>query len=143
MIDSWGSLRSIIDQRGVLRDDRPQAAPAVVDVAGRAPQVADRRSPLPRLDHAPLADRIDDRPAGGAQRVAHGGVPADVVRPAAVAVVVAVVVLEVVDAPLGERLRVDILEAQAAGISGAGGRAGVAIQAELETALVHVVRRAS
>ena len=59
-----------------------QALPSPVESHLRPPQV--------RLHHAPLAQRIHNRPAGGGERVAHGGVA---VEDPGVAPRVAVVVL--------------------------------------------------
>src|SRR6185369_7026559 len=102
-----------------------------------APQVADVLGPLPRLVLAPLADAVHDRGAGLAQRGPRLRVPLD----GGHALVVAVVVLEVGDAPLGERLRVDVLEPEPAREPGAvtGLGASTGVDAELETLAVHVV----
>ena len=56
--------------------------------------------------------------------------------------VVAVVVLEVVHAPAGERVRVLLLVAEAAGVARTGGGAGTLVDAQLEALAVDVVRDA-
>src|SRR5262249_57186606 len=58
------------------------------------------------------------------------------------ALVVAVVVLEVVHAPGGERVRVGLLVVEAAGEAGARGRTGALVDAEFQTLTVYVVRDA-
>src|SRR5262249_50280537 len=120
----------------VLLEDAQHAAPVVGDVTGGPPAVADRLRPVPRLVLAPLADGEHDRPAGGGQRVPHPGVP--LLRGAAL--VVAVVVLQVVHAPVGGRLRVHLLVVQRAGHGvRAGPGAGAGVDAELQATGVHVV----
>lgn len=71
------------------------AIPAVVDVAGDAPEVSDVLGPEPWLVVAPFADGESDGASGGAKGVAHGGVGFFGVAGAGGAPVV----LEVVDAP--------------------------------------------
>src|SRR6202040_3052084 len=102
--------------------------PGGVDVAGRAPQVADVTGPQPRLVGAPLADAEDDRAAGGAQGVAHG-----LVRGARVlGVRLAPVVFQIVDAPGRVLARVLVFVAAAARPAAAGQPPGVGIDAELQ-----------
>src|SRR3954462_4876544 len=130
-------MRGLVERR-ILVDDRLQAVPVVADVAGGAPEVADVARPCRRLVYAPFADAVDDVPTGCRERVAHRGVALDVLLLRGAPRVVAVVVLEVVDTPVGEGLCVDLLVAEASGITCAGGGAGVLIDAELETERVNV-----
>ena len=116
-----------------------------LDVGGGAPQVRHRASPGPRLDAGipPVAHAEHDRAAGRGQRVAHPGVQGLrdlLVRLAGEAAErdVAPVVLEVVDAPGGEQVRVLLLVPVTAGVPGAGRRARVLVDAELEAERVHV-----
>src|SRR4029079_16619647 len=109
-------------------DDARDVAPGRFDVRADAPHVRDARQVEPagrgvrtgRNAGVPVVrvDAVDDRAAGGAQGVAHGGEPAE--RAAAI------VVLEIVDAPGGVRLRVLLLVAEAAHVHGWHG--GVAVQ---------------
>ncbi len=125
-------------EREVLLEDRQHRTPAVADVTGGPPQVADVRRPLPRLVLAPFADAVDDGPPGRLEGVAHGAVALLRVD----AEVVAVVVLEVVHAPVGELLCVAVLVAERARESRAvaGLEAGAGVDAELEALGVDIVR---
>ena len=125
-------------QAHVAVEDRQHAGEAGVDVAGGAPAVADARAPGPHVLLAPVAQAVQDRPAGRGQGVAHGGVAG--LR--GHTVVVAVVVLQVVHAPRGERLGVGGLMAEAAGVPGTGRGARVLVDAQLQAEGVHIVRGA-
>ena len=61
-------------QAHVAVEDRQHAGVAGVDVAGGAPAVADAGPPGPHAVLAPVAQAVQDRPAGRGQGVAHGGV---------------------------------------------------------------------
>ena len=102
-------------------------------------QVTDLVGPLPRLARPPLADAVDDVATRCLERVPHRGVALDVLLLGRAALVEAVVVLEVVDAPVGEGLRVDLLVAEAARVAGARHGARVLVDPELESQRVHVV----
>ena len=91
--------------------------------------------PVPGLVVAPLAQREQHRPAGLAQRFAHGEVRAFGLE----AIGVAPVVLEIVDAPLRVGQRVLVFVAAAAGLAAAGFPAGIGIDAELQALRMHVV----
>src|SRR5579862_6603464 len=87
----------------LLRIDAVEAAPTVVDIAGRAPAVAaDLRAPLPDVAHAVLAEAVDDIAISLIQSVAHHLVgllqPLQPVAGRHIAVG-APVVFQVVDAP--------------------------------------------
>src|SRR5207248_11308490 len=99
---------------GVRVDDRLHPGPVRADVPGGTPEVAHARGPVPRLVLAPLADAVHDRAVGRGERVTHRLVPLLRVDP----LVVAVVVLEVVDAPAREGLRVGLLVPEATGEAG-------------------------
>src|SRR6185369_8630576 len=128
---------------GVLRETAvglrlgDHARPLVGDVAGGAPEVPDRLGPGPRLVLTPFADRVRDGPAGLREGVPHRLVPLLRVD----ALVVAVVVLQVVDTPGGEQVRVLLFVVQRAGKTRgvAGLRAGTGVDAELQAFRVHVV----
>src|SRR5206468_12576471 len=111
------------------------AVPAVLDVAGAAPEVAHPLRPEPGPGAPPLADAEHDRAAAPSQGTAH--LPVGVAG--VLALGVAPVVLQVVDSPLRVGARVLLLMALAAGplLAGAGARVGV--EAELEALPVHVV----
>ena len=108
----------------LLAEDGVDAVPVGIDVAGGAPQVAAQRGrPLPDRIPAVLAEREDDRPAGGLQRLAHlvvGGDHEAHLRGLVVGRLLlhdrfdeaAQVVLQVVDAPRGVHLCVLLLVAQ-------------------------------
>src|SRR2546422_9413583 len=112
------------------------AVPAVLDVAGAAPEVADAGGPQPRLRAPPLADAEDDGPAARPQRPAHPRVGV----PRVLALGVAPVVLQVVDPPRSIRPGVDLLVVLAAGTLLAGTGARVRVEPELQPLAVHVVR---
>src|SRR5262249_21713155 len=119
----------------VAVEDGQHAGEAGVDVAGGAPAVADVGAPGPHVLLAPVAQAEQDRPAGRGQCGAHGGV-AGLPRHT---VVVAVVVLQVVHTPGGERLGVGGLVAQAARVARAGRGAGVLVDAQLQAQRMDVV----
>lgn len=81
----------------------------------------------------PLA-RVYDRPMRGVEEVAEGAVAGRAVR----RIEVAAVELHVVDAPRGERLRVDLHVELGAGVSGARVRPDVLVDAELEAERVNL-----
>src|SRR5205085_6082939 len=109
--------------------------PAVADVAGGAPQVAGAGPPLPRPVRAPLADAEHDGPARLGERVAELGVLCRPVEPLGIAPIL----LDVVDAPLGESPGIDLLGAIRAGTALAGPAPRVGVEAELEPAGMHVL----
>ena len=111
------------------------AVPARINIAGGAPGVADILCPVPGFVVAPFADAEQDRPAGGVQRVAHGGVGADGVNVFGIAPVV----FQIVDAPLGVGECVLVFVATAAGVAGAGGVAGVGVDADLQAFGVDII----
>ncbi len=127
----------VVRQALVGLRDGDHALPVVADVTGGAPGVADRLRPVPRPGAAPLADAVEDRAAGLLQGVAHGLVPG----PGVDALVVAVVVLEVVDAPGRPQVGVLLLVAEPAGeaLDVTGVVAGAGVDAELQALAVHVV----
>src|SRR6266508_2691537 len=105
-----GEARQVVVEVGGV----VHAGPVGADVTGGTPHVADVGAPFPHLRRAgaaPLDDAVQDRPAGVAQRGAHGLVP----RLRVHALVVAVVVLQVVHAPRGEQVGVLLLVPQTAG----------------------------
>src|SRR5713101_99844 len=104
------------------------ATPAIGDVAGGAPEVANVARPEPGLVGAPLAEAEDDGAAGGFQGVAHGGVGCRGVLRAGVAPIV----FEIVDAPGGVLQGVLIFMAAAAGALLAGERASIGIDAKFQ-----------
>ena len=108
------------------------AVPAVGDVAGGAPHVADVAGPEPRLVAAPFADAEENWAAGGFQRVAHGRVGPLGAGLAGIFAGVAPVEFQIVDAPCGVLDRVLEFVAGATGTAGAGLRAGVGVDAELQ-----------
>src|SRR2546425_289358 len=112
-----------------------EGGPRVLDVPAGAPQVPDRRRPLPRTRAAPLADREHDGSFGRSDRQR----PLRVERARPEAVRVAPVDLYVVDAPLGEPSRVTELVAEARGKSLTRVRPGVGVDAEPQAQRVHVV----
>jgi hypothetical protein len=123
-------------QADLLVEQRHHALPGVGDVAGRTPQVpADVAAPQPRVVRAPFADAVDDVAAGRGECVAHRLVPLD----RRDALVVAVVVLQIVDPPVGEGLGVDLLVSEAGRQPLAGRGAGRGVDAELESLRVDVV----
>src|ERR1700682_2565588 len=91
--------------------------------------------PTPRLYFAPRTDGVHDVSAAGLQRPAHRGEPLD--RGSALAV--AVVVLEQINSPGSERLRVCFLVVETAGQVFARRGACRRVDAELEPLGVHVV----
>ena len=107
----------------------PAAVPAVLDVAGRPPEVADARGPGPGLVLPHSQMREDDRASRGPQRAAHA--PVGLAR--VLALRVAPVVLQVVDAPLGvASSRRSPRGPCCPGARGAGELARVRVEAELQ-----------
>src|ERR671920_412052 len=104
------------------------AVEAVVYVARRPPEVSYLLAPHPGLVRAPLADAQDHRASGCVEGVAHRQVSALCLQ----ALRVAPVVLQIIDAPTGVRLRVLKLSAAAARSAAAGLPARVRVDAELQ-----------
>src|SRR5438552_1886424 len=113
------------------------ARPAVADVAGGTPQVAGAGAPLPRPVRAPLADTEHDGATRFGERVTELGVLCRPVEPLGIAPIL----LNVVDAPLGEGPGIDLLGAVRAGAALAGLTPGVGVEAELEPLGMDVLRQ--
>ena len=113
-----------------------EAAEAVVDVAGGAVQVsAGGADPLVNLFRTPVAGGEDD--VASACLESHGH---SVVENASGKVrLVAVVVLEVIHAPVSEGLRVDEFVVEGGGISGAGQRTVAGIHTEFQSLGVNII----
>src|SRR5438477_6763613 len=99
--------------------------------------MADLAGPLPRLAHAPFADAEHHRTTRLGDRVAHRGVGRFGVHARGLAPVV----FDVIDVPARIGTRILILVAAAAGTAAAGGRAGVRVDAQLESLAMHIVRQ--
>ena len=128
---------SVLGPFVVLVDDRDHAAPAVADIASGTPAVSDVLGPLGGIVHTPLAHGVEDGAARLVQGIAHDGIA----LLGGARIGVAVVVLQVVDAPLGVGLCVDLLVAEGAGATLARVGAGVAVQTELHALGVGVVSK--
>src|SRR5712691_7901956 len=111
------------------------AFPAIGDVAGGAPKVADVFCPKPGLVGAPLAEAENNGTAGGFQGVAHGGVGSLGVFGASVAPII----FKVIDAPGGVLEGVLKFMAAASGTLGAGHGASIGVDAEFQALGVNVV----
>ena len=72
------------------------AVPAILNISGRAPEVADRSGPQPRFRGSPFTDTEDDRSSDFGKRVAHQCVGGLAVLPGQCA---APVFLQVINAP--------------------------------------------
>ena len=117
---------------------RVRPVEGVVDVAAHAPAVGDSLRPFPRVVFAPIAHGVEDLSASRVESVGHlfiafvgdQGI-------AALAFVVAVVVLEVVDAPIGEGLGILLFVVEGAGVAGTGVGASGAVHAKFEAFVVN------
>src|ERR1043165_3197914 len=112
------------------------AVPAVLYVAGGAPEVADVFGPQPRFGRAPLADAENDRASGFEQRVTHDRIRGGCVLRAGRAPVV----LQIVDVP--RRALACVLKLVAATawtfLTSEGARVGV--ETKLQAFRMNVVR---
>ncbi len=82
----------------------------VVDVSGHTPGIGDRAAPLPRLVISPVAQRVQDGTPSCVQSIRHGFIAIIAQhRCARLTHIVAVVVFQVVNAPIGKGLRIDFL----------------------------------
>eukprot|EP00047_Mylnosiga_fluctuans_P013779 m.33326 g.33326 ORF g.33326 m.33326 type:complete len:338 (-) comp5092_c0_seq1:211-1224(-) len=111
------------------------ALPVITDIASRPPAVTDRAGPECREVLAPLAERVEDRPAGLVERIAHDGI-ADCGRDV---FVVTVVELEIVNPPGGKLICIRGLVMQRCRTLLAGHVARAAVDAKLEATRVNVV----
>ncbi len=112
------------------------AVPAVLNVGCCAPQVSDGACPQPGLGGAPFADAEDDRSARGFECFAHEGVGGFAVL---IWKRIAPVFLQIIDSPGGVLSRILVLVADAARPLGAGHRADVGVDSELQALGMNVV----
>ena len=112
----------------------------IIDITSDPPAIRNRRCPVPGVVRSPITDAVEDGSSSGIQSITHGLVA--IVGDHAVALlalVVAVVVLEVIDAPACKGHGILLLHTQTAFILSTGQFASTAVHAKAKGHVVEGV----
>ena len=102
------SRRRITLQSQIQIQDSQRIQPKILNINKNSPGIGILSSPFPRLTFPPLAHRKEYCPAGFIQCFRHRRVPHFRTKP----FVVAIIVLQIIDCPIGEGLCVSLFMVQ-------------------------------